>query len=305
MPNTLSVQRTRPSTSPRKPLSKVGNLQLSCSSCAVIPFPVNVYFPLIHPGGSTEAATIPLAAMTAAVGLYQRLSLPLPWHPTTTPLPLLIYGAATAVGSFAVQLAQQSNIHPLICIAGRGTKHVEGMIDKSKGDIVLDYRNVNLVQNIKDAVSETSTGKLEYAFDAVSEKGSFQNICKALDHTTGQITLVLPGRDYSDIPSTIRSSGTLVGCVHKATDPDKWQKTTGTSVGNEDFGFIFYRLFSRGLQQGWLKPHPFEVVPGGLGGVEGALRNLKEGNASAVKYVFRIADTEGLERNKLWKWSGV
>lgn len=28
-----------------------------------------------------EAATIPLAGMTAALGLYQRLNLPLPWRP--------------------------------------------------------------------------------------------------------------------------------------------------------------------------------------------------------------------------------
>jgi len=50
------------------------------------------------------------------------------------------------------------------------------------------------------------------------------------------------------------------------------------------------------LQEGWFKGHPYEVVPGGLGGVEGALKNLKEGKASAVKYVFRIMETEGVRK---------
>jgi len=51
------------------------------------------------------------------------------------------------------------------------------------------------------------------------------------------------------------------------------------------------------LQEGWFTGHPFEVVPGGLGGVEQALRNLKEGKASAVKYVFRIGETAGIGKN--------
>jgi NADPH2:quinone reductase len=35
--------------------------------------------------------------MTAALGLYVRLGLPEPWHATTTPTPLIVYGGATAV----------------------------------------------------------------------------------------------------------------------------------------------------------------------------------------------------------------
>ena len=145
-----------------------------------------------------EAATIPLAAMTAAIGLYQRLSLPLPWHPASEQIPLIIYGAATAVGSYAIQLAQLSNIHPLICVAGRGISHVEGLIDKSKGDVIIDYRDGDeaLAEALKEAGKRTSSGKVQYAFDAVSENGSSQNICKVLDAASGAITVVLPGKEY-------------------------------------------------------------------------------------------------------------
>ena len=47
-----------------------------------------------------EAATIPLAGMTAALGMYQRLGLPLPWLPAQEKLPLVVYSAASAVSTF-------------------------------------------------------------------------------------------------------------------------------------------------------------------------------------------------------------
>jgi NADPH:quinone reductase len=57
---------------------------------------------------------------------------------------------------------------------------------------------------------------------------------------------------------------------------------------------VMYKFFERGLIKGWLRRHPFEFVPGGLGGIEGALRDLKTGKGSAVKYVFKIDETQGL-----------
>ncbi|KAI4287625.1 MAG: hypothetical protein L6R35_003121 [Caloplaca aegaea] len=229
-------------------------------------------------------------AMTAALGLYQRLQgLPLPWHPATTSTPLIIYGAASAVGAYAIQLAQLSNIHPLICVAGRGIPFVETLVSREKGDVIVDYREgeTKLIEKLKSVV-KAAGGKVEYAFDAISEHGSFTNICEVLDQETGQITLVLPGKDFSAIPKSIRRSTTYVGSVHASV---------GTKErGDADFGFVMFRFFGRGLQEGWFRGHPHEVVPGGLAGVEGALRDLKEGKASAVKYIFRLEDTEGVER---------
>lgn len=156
---------------------------------------------------------------------------------------------------------------------------MEGLIDRSKGDTIVDYRkgDESVVAEIKSALKGTSLG---HAFDAVSEKGSFINICKVLE-PKGRITLVLPGSDYSAIPKTFHSSETRVGDVHK---------------NHKDFGFVHFQNIARGLAEGWFKPHPHESVAGGLGGVEKALNNLKNGKASALKYVFRIEDTAGLPK---------
>ena len=130
-------------------------------------------FHIPHKTTFEEAAAIPLAAMTAAVGLYVRLGLPEPWKVGEKDIPLVIYGGSSAVGAYAIQFAQRSQIHPVIVVAGGGASHVETLIDRSKGDTIVDYRKGDqaVVQGIKDALK----GKpLEYAYDAISEKGSYQ-----------------------------------------------------------------------------------------------------------------------------------
>lgn len=220
--------------------------------------------------------------MTAACALYARLGLPQPWLPVpdSQPIPLVIWGASSAVGSYAVQLARRSNIHPLICIAGRAQAHVEKLIDRSKGDTVIDYRKGHeaVAQEIRASLSGA---KLEYAFDAVSEMGSYQTICRVLDHQGGKITLIVPAQTYSDIPKSIEKSVTMVADIHQHL---------------KDFGYVYSRYFTKGLEEGWFKAHPQQIIPGGLAGVQEGLENLKNGKASAVKYVFRIADTPGVQQ---------
>ncbi|KAI3390538.1 hypothetical protein diail_9268 [Diaporthe ilicicola] len=219
-----------------------------------------------------EAAAIPLAALTAACGLYTKLGLPQPWQPAAEPIPLVVYGAASAVGIYAVQLALRANIHPLICVAGNSQEHVRAFLDPSKGDAVIDYRAGDdaVVEGIKKAANGA---KLLHAYDAVSEKNSYVNLGKALADGA-KITTVLPVKE-EDVRGGVQVSRTMVGSVHKE---------------EKDLGFVYMRYFAKGLQDGWFKPQPQEVVPGGLGGIQKGLENLKAGKANAIKYVFRIAD---------------
>lgn len=149
-----------------------------------------------------------------------------------------------------------------------------------------------MVSGIKDALKKAGASELHYAFDAVSEHNSFQNLSQVLAKQGSKITLVLPGKDYSAIPAHIQHSTTMVGTVHMDVSPDSAKGKAGIKTGGKEFGFVFFRLFARGLQQGWFKPHPHEVIPGGLNGVEKGLSNLKNGVNSATKYVFKIEDTK-------------
>ncbi|KAH8594219.1 chaperonin 10-like protein [Bisporella sp. PMI_857] len=228
-----------------------------------------------------EAATIPLAALTAVEALYRHLQLPPPWTPAVAPLPFVIYGASTAVGAFAVKLARASNIHPIIAIAGKGTPYVETLVDRSKGDIVIDYRNGpdEAIKEIRKGL-EGIQAEVRHGLDPGIGPQSAR-ILKEIVVPGGAINLVLPS-DFDVSPAV--KTVTSVGAAH---NQDNW----GDS---RDLAFVFCRYFSRGLQMGTFSGHPHEVRPGGLEAVEQALKDLKNGRASAVKYVFRISDTPGI-----------
>lgn len=221
-----------------------------------------------------EAAAVPLAALTAAVGLYRYLGVPQPWTPASQPTPLVIYGAASAVGIYAVQLALRANIHPLICVAGNSKSYVESFLDPSRGDVVIDYRDGD--EAVVDGIKKAAKGlPLRLAYDSVSEKGSYVNLSKALS-PGATINTILPAKE-EDLPTNVNIVRTMVGSVHNE---------------DKDLGYVYMRYFAKGLRDGWFKGQRQEVVPGGLGGVQTALQNLKDGKANAVKYVFRIEDTK-------------
>ncbi|GKT63820.1 groES-like protein [Colletotrichum tofieldiae] len=225
-----------------------------------------------------EAATIPLAAMTAAIGMYAKLNLPEPWKKPSKGFvgtPLLVYGGATAVGAFTIKLARKSGIHPIIAVAGRGAPFVESLLDSGKGDTVIDYRegDASVVEEVKRALGGR---KLLYAFDAVSERSSFDNILEVLE-PEGKVTYVLPKNGVDKAPFDGDTGFTNVGVAHGKLS---------------DFAYLWFKYMAKGLQDGWFSGHPLEVVPGGLNGLESALKDLKAGKASAVKYVFKIEETQ-------------
>jgi NADPH2:quinone reductase len=110
------------------------------------------------------------------------------------------------------------------------------------------------------------------------------------------ITLVVPWTDYSSLPVSLTNSFTWTGVV--GTGPLQLKTSKGINYlaegDGKELGFVFSRLFTRGLQEGWLSGHPYEIVSGGLHGIERGLNNLKAGKANAVKYIYEIRHTENL-----------
>lgn len=253
------------------------------------------------------ASTIPLAGLTAVIGNYARLGLPEPpldhQHTASTlpgtgekkeekketkKMPFLVYGAATAVGAFAIKLARLSNIHPIIGVAGRGIPYATSLIDTSQGDVIIDYRtgNASVVSQIRAALARTNAGELYHAFDAVADAGSHENVVAVLA-ATGKVTYVMP-LEYSAPKGFAYPASYQVAAFSNVGDAYGAERELGERWLRGLFGMV---------GQGRLGAHPFEVVPGGLGGVGGALGRLKEGKASAVKYVFRVGETEGAGRD--------
>lgn len=188
------------------------------------------------------------------------------------------------MGYFALQFAIRSNIHPILAIAGRATDSVKALLDVSQGDVVVDYRDGQ--DAAVEALTKAVAGKLpvKYAFDTIADNNSSSFIGAVLekvgDGKSAKATFLGPPADLPGLPSWVERSMTFVGSSHK---------------DGKDFGYIYSRYIARGLEQGWLKSQKVEVVPGGLGGVQTALQDLKSGKVSAVKYVVRIGETDGIK----------
>jgi NADPH2:quinone reductase len=232
-----------------------------------------------------------LPYITAALGLYFHMHIPAPWVPTKAPKPIIVYGAGSAVGAFAIKLLSLSNIHPIIAVCGQSSSFVQSIINPGKGDVVLDYRQgeEKLLTAIRKAVP--SSGNVKYAFDAISTPSTINLLGRAIEPEGGVLGTVLKHDEGINIPSGVEMS--------LAFAPELWEPVSDAvkagergSVSNRETGLMFFRYLEYALAHHLIEPHPFQVLPGGLGGIEQGLLAVKEGKNSGLKYLYRIAETK-------------
>lgn len=240
-----------------------------------------------------EAATLPLAIFTAAVGLYRNLDIPAPWDRSdekaanTGKVALVVNGASSAVGAFAVKLARLNpRIGPIIATAGGSADYVRSL----GADAVVDYRSSSIAEDIKKAAGEAP---IKYIFDAANTLAS----------TTYLTAVIVQGGRYAcTTPFAAHPLYDKEGKMLKLLEasPAEYYEQIwcgdvydGKKAGGNLFGWIMSRTIEQALAGEKLSGHPYEVTEGGLDGVLGVLeslknRNLKSGNA---KFVTRIRDT--------------
>jgi NADPH2:quinone reductase len=195
------------------------------------------------------------------------------------------------VGAFIIKLARHSNIHPIIAVAGGGQTYVETLIDRLKGDTIIDYRNGNewVIESARAALEAAGLTRVLHAVDTVCQDGSSEVASRILSDG-GSITLLDPSQQYIALPASISKTITYVGVLNGDITRDRWLRDQDQEERKE-FGLISSRLFTKGLQDGWLVGHPYDVIPGGLNGISKGLLALKDGKVSAMKYIYRIAET--------------
>ena len=258
-----------------------------------------------------EVVTIPLVYNTAAVALYRILGLPMPFAAppsSTKKTPLVIYGASTSVGMMALQLANLSNLHPIIAIAGASTNPITPLLDPSKGDILLDHRTGPdaLVAAAKTALSQAGLSGARHALDCVSEGPTSETTARILlldPPTSGEaahIARVLPVPADLVLPTGVKATFTISTSIFAPTGakPDSFVVGGREIAGGEtEFAAVSFRFLERALERGWIRGLPYEVVRPEVEGewwsaVEGALGKLKAGEARGKKFVVRIGMEE-------------
>ncbi|KAH7156685.1 chaperonin 10-like protein [Dactylonectria macrodidyma] len=233
-----------------------------------------------------EAATIPLTGLVAAFGLFHVLSLPAPWSPAgTKSTPLVIHGAGTAIGAFAIKLAKAANIGPIIATAGNSSDLVRGLLDVEQDDAIVDYRQPTekLVADIQSAIAKIGKGPAWHGLDAISNNDGAPEYVGILKEVLGT-QAGLDGK--KPLVATVQGGATVTGLVDGG-----YINVMLANIGTKEqqcFGHTMSRLFTYGLAKGWLTGHPTEVVEGGLPGLGDALKRLKDGKVFGTKLVVEV-----------------
>ncbi|TRM69840.1 chaperonin 10-like protein [Schizophyllum amplum] len=252
--------------------------------------PAGTTFPIPNTTTFEEAATLPLAVMTASIGLFVRLGIPAPGtaeSASTAGKAIIINGAASSVGAYAVQLAKRAGLF-VVGTAGASKDYAKEV----GADVVIDYRDY-AGDAILDALSSVVGGRsTPWAFDAVTAHGSELLFARAIDKIAKETKDTTP----LQIATVFDSPDDLV----KQFPPSvKLHRThVRTAYGeDEQFAASFYRKISLWLAE---SANPFKcnrckVMPSGLADVGKGLELLSTGNVHGEKIVYRIADTPGLK----------
>ncbi|TNY21205.1 chaperonin 10-like protein [Rhodotorula diobovata] len=240
--------------------------------------PQNTVFHLGPKTSFEDAAALPLAYITAAIGLFKRLKLPEPGEEGDRDGAVLVYGGATTVGVYALQLLKKAGFH-VVAVAGASQD-----VAKAYGaDEVIDYRGKS-EDDLASAIAASHGGKgVTHVFDAVTEHGSTQACLGALVKSGhgGRYTYVLPVEleEFGFLPANIKHERTLCGTAHEdeGNFAQKWFDWVGDAI-----------------EKGEFRAQKVAVLPGGLEGVKEGLRRLQAGEVHGEKLVYRIKETPGL-----------
>ncbi|EWZ79469.1 hypothetical protein NW765_013043 [Fusarium oxysporum] len=229
------------------------------------------------PDGLTleEASSISMCGLTAAQALFGRLGLP---NPFSSGLPrqdvagsnitnLFIYGSSTSVGLYAAQLARiaarVSGMTIRLIGAASSSKHEMLRNEPYNYDVLVDYKDKDWVQKVKDA---TSGNGVDLALDCISEGQTVYNTHETL----------APSAKFAVIRGPIGGQYDPAQLTVKPTYGAVWEGL-GVEVGYNDavipanpdahaFAKEFYNFLSKPLPSGraQLEPNPVRLMPGGL-----------------------------------------
>lgn len=228
--------------------------------------------------------TLPFVSVTAALGLFHEMRLPLP--PAKFNCNFLVWAGSTSVGQCVIQLAKSIGCY--VITTASPARHA--YLKELGADVCFDYRDPDIVARIKEAANYN----LAYAFDCISEKDSTMRACDALTTRDAHLVTVLPFIT-NVIPAHITEHRILVYTIF-TIERLLFGQLFVVKPQDKAFAEMFYKLLSDLLlPTGRLKPNRVTKMPGGLNGVEEGFKRMMENKVSAEKLVYTIAETDELK----------
>jgi NADPH:quinone reductase-like Zn-dependent oxidoreductase len=179
-----------------------------------------------------SVSTIPLAAITVALGLFHEMGLPLP--PATSGASVPVWAGSTSVGQYAIQLAKAAGCFVITTASTARHDYLKAL----GTNVCFDYKDLNVVLQIKEASKDT----LAYAFDCISEKESTKQVCAALTDKNPQVVTVLPVPP-NEISSNIQQRSVLIYTIFER-ERIIFVITFQAKPQDKEFAEKFYKLLS-------------------------------------------------------------
>ncbi|KAI1631761.1 GroES-like protein [Biscogniauxia mediterranea] len=251
-----------------------------------------------------EAATFGISITTVGQGLYspQGLSLPPPTAPSPTPLPVFIYGGATATGIYGVQFAKASGLRVAAACSPRHFELVRGL----GADAVFDYADP---ARCAAGVRAFAGGRLRAAWDCtgqgveicaealrwdddddyVGEKKEEEKGEEGEQPTYGTI-VAMTEEPLRKANPRVRGPRYTLGYDAIGEDYVTWCGEVKADAERRDFADWFWGVSERLLRDGTVRPLRPEVNRWGAGleGVLKGLEDLKAGKVRGTKLVYTL-----------------
>nr|BAK03106.1 predicted protein [Hordeum vulgare subsp. vulgare] len=207
-----------------------------------------------------QVATIGVGALTAADGLFLHMGLKAPGEGDNHGKYILVWGAASSVGAYAVQLAALAGLKVIATASPKNFDYVKSL----GAQHVVDYNSPHAVEEIK----KIAGGKLTLAYDVISPA-----------------TATLAASAL-----TTEEPAQLAYCAGAPTNPPANVKVSSVFIGG-NYESAAYPATVKHLaalfDQGKLKTNVVEPLHGGLNGIVDGLLRLQKG-VSGVKLVAEL-----------------
>ncbi|KAK7960496.1 hypothetical protein PG988_011710 [Apiospora saccharicola] len=264
---------------------------------------------------SEGAATVPENLITVFNTMAIDLGLPTPWPkpegyvPDHAEDPILVWGAGSSVGQYALQVLRWYGYrHVLATASPSHHEYLEGL----GASACFDYRDPDVAEKVLSAASEmhrrksgakeSQTNTIPFIIDCIgSRDGSLRPILEREMAQRGSVVavmlpVILTHASPDQAPEYSMDAGEVARGLGAADDSGIAVKGVRTFFVYEKSAFFKEKLPSEImpglLAQGIVKPQRLRVIEGDsiVEREENALRVMREGAVSGIKLVWRTSE---------------
>lgn len=221
-----------------------------------------------------EGSVFPMAAATAAVGIFINLGISRPTPSTPSPAnghALLVWSGSSSVGTMVVQMGKVLGFTVFATASPANHEYVKGL----GATEVFDYRDPEVVSKLVNA-AKSKDMKITYAFDAIAEGNTTDQTAAVLiasaDGQPTKLARVLPPESGKHFEGVAVSSVIAYNLGTEYAELGKW---------------FFNEWLAEALESKTIVPSPKIEVFGELYQVQKAIDKCKEG-VSAKKLVLQV-----------------